>query len=55
MPTDPGTEAPTAEQAVAAATQRVGELFVGVCFALDDLDVAANANQALRALEALLA
>ena len=43
------------EQAVAAAVQRVGELFVGVCVAIDDPEVARQANDALRELEALLA
>jgi cell division GTPase FtsZ len=43
------------QQVVAAAVQRVGELFVGVCVAPDDPEVSRQANQALRELEALLA
>jgi hypothetical protein len=43
------------EADLAAASQRVLEMFVGVCGAPDDLEVAAEANRALRQLENLLA
>jgi hypothetical protein len=42
------------EAELGAACQRVLEMFVGVCGAPDDLDVAAEANRALGELESLL-
>ena len=42
------------EEELPAACQRVMEMFVGVCGAPDDLDVIAEANNALRHLESLL-
>lgn len=43
------------QQAVAAAVQRVVELFVGVLMAMDNPAVARQANDALRELDVMLA
>lgn len=45
--------APT-EQDLAGAGERLLGMFVAVCGAPDDLDVAASANQALREFDTLL-
>jgi len=45
---------PNPEQDLGAACQNVLGMFVAICGAPDDLDVAAEANRALRHLENLL-
>lgn len=52
--TDTDTGSAPTEQNLASAGERVLGMFVAVCGAPDDLDVAAEANRALREFDAML-